>query len=161
MRIKKIKFFLLLFIFCFIHHLKRLSWKMENGRRGRNWSVMQPQLMAYPQGNLQDLEKCRHNFPRQKEADWQVLLNRASAAACECLAVPPWLDVRAFTVDTDIQATGKLGHGYKYETCIDAPTEPNPSFLSARQCECKKRKARKRLCCKQLQSHSHHKLVRN
>lgn len=108
----------MLFIFYFIQQLKRLSWNMENGRRGRNWSVMQPQLMAYPQGNLQDLEKCRHNFPRQKEADWQVLLNRASATACECLAVPPWVDVRAFTIDTDIQATGKLGHWYKYERCV-------------------------------------------
>jgi len=70
---------------------------------------MQPQLMTYPQSNLQDLETCRHDFPKQKEADWQILLSRASTAVRACLAVPPWLSVRPFAIDTDMQASDTLG----------------------------------------------------
>lgn len=66
---------------------------------------MQPQPVAYPQGNLQDLEKCRQNFPRQTEADWKVWLHRARAGGFECLMVPRWLDGRALTMGMEAHAT--------------------------------------------------------
>lgn len=45
--------------------------------------------------------------------------------------------------------------------CIDTSAEPNPSFLSARQCESNKRKIRKCSWCGWVQSHWHPKQVRS
>lgn len=58
-------FFVVLSISC-----KDEAWKWRMAEEGGIDQVMQPQLMAYPQGNLQDLGKRWRNFPGQKGADW-------------------------------------------------------------------------------------------